>query len=413
MSKYVLMSLVPILFGACNLTDDASSNSSNWEVGYASEIVTPENPVWLGGYGREIQSTGVHDDLYAKAFAINNGNETVLIIAADLVGLLIDHVNDIRNELVLEGIPFDNIIINSTHSHSAPDTLGIWNVNPTKSGIDFNYLADVKSKIVTAGKAALESMVPADLYIAKTTAEGITKNLRIEDYKDDEVVVLQAKDSAGQTIATLVNFASHPEVMDSKSTVITADFCYYLNRDIEEEFGGGSMFVNNALGGMVTANVTENTFEETERIGSLLAEKVIEAMKNAELIKSDKLVSVRKELDMELDNEGFKYLSEIGVFDRDFSSGMVHTEVGYIEIGPLLIATIPGELLPKLGFDIKDAMNSKYKMIFCLSNDELGYLLPTEYLDEDIYEYEWRMSISPVAGKVITDSVIEMILNRA
>jgi hypothetical protein len=83
-------------------------------------------------------------------------------------------------------------------------------------------------------------------------------------------------------------------------------------------------------------------------------------------------------------------------------SGMI-TEVGLLRLGPAAIAIIPGELYPELAvgglqtpqdpnadfpgaphepllFDqVKDA---KYKLVFGLSNDMLGYLIPKSQWDK-------------------------------
>ena len=78
-----------------------------------------------------------------------------------------------------------------------------------------------------------------------------------------------------------------------------------------------------------------------------------------------------------------------------------------LRLGPVWLAHVPGELLPKLGLQLKQAMRScgaSVTGILGLANDELGYILP----DEDyIYpqnpldpgeHYEETMSTGPNAG---------------
>jgi hypothetical protein len=81
----------------------------------------------------------------------------------------------------------------------------------------------------------------------------------------------------------------------------------------------------------------------------------------------------------------------------------VKTEVGYLQLGDLEIAVIPGEIYPELvlgkvqdpadpGADFPDApiepaiypnMNrGKHRMLIGLGNDELGYIIPKRQWDE-------------------------------
>ena len=80
----------------------------------------------------------------------------------------------------------------------------------------------------------------------------------------------------------------------------------------------------------------------------------------------------------------------------------IRTEIGYLKLGDLEVAAIPGEIYPELvlgkvqdpvdpGADFPDApiepsiygnFKSKHRMIFGLANDELGYFIPKRQWDE-------------------------------
>jgi hypothetical protein len=47
------------------------------------------------------------------------------------------------------------------------------------------------------------------------------------DIVDDEVAALQFVKLDGEVIATLLNMACHPEVLDGDSTLISADYAGY------------------------------------------------------------------------------------------------------------------------------------------------------------------------------------------
>jgi hypothetical protein len=78
------------------------------------------------------------------------------------------------------------------------------------------------------------------------------------------------------------------------------------------------------------------------------------------------------------------------------------TEIGYLRLGDLEIATIPGEIYSELvlnqvpdpapsGADFPDAprepaiyeqLKARYRMLIGLANDEIGYILPKRLWDE-------------------------------
>ena len=86
------------------------------------------------------------------------------------------------------------------------------------------------------------------------------------------------------------------------------------------------------------------------------------------------------------------------------------TEVGVVRIGQLSAVTVPGEALPKIGFALKNAISSPYKMVWGLANDELGYLIAGE--DWQPEEYEESMSVGPKAGDQVVGAIRELLSLR-
>jgi hypothetical protein len=68
--------------------------------------------------------------------------------------------------------------------------------------------------------------------------------------------------------------------------------------------------------------------------------------------------------------------------------GHITSEVNLIKIGGLWLATVPGEMLPKLGLSLKVQMlqaGASVAGIVGLANDEQGYILPVED-----FKYPWN-----------------------
>ena len=85
-------------------------------------------------------SEGVHDDIWARVMAVEKNGRTVLVLTADLIGLFLPDVEEIRTALESKSLLRDYIIVTTTHNHSGPDVVGLWNIDRGKSGLDFGYL---------------------------------------------------------------------------------------------------------------------------------------------------------------------------------------------------------------------------------------------------------------------------------
>ena len=54
-------------------------------------------------------------------------------------------------------------------------------------------------------------------------------------------------------------------------------------------------------------------------------------------------------------------------------------------------------------------MDTKYRFIFGLADDELGYILDDQDFGRHPYEYESSMSISRTAGSLTTNAIIRLL----
>lgn len=367
--------------------------------GASKTVITPKSQVYLGGFTQPRKSEGVHDDLYARCVILDDGKNTVGFVSLDLLGLFYDDVEKIRERVSKKY--GHNIIIVSTHTHSAPDTLGyfgksLFGLLPIKSGIDQEYMGDLEKKIEDCVNDAIKHMEYAKIEFASMQAPGsISKNIRVKGYKDDELTVMKVSSLEKKTIAAIVNYASHPEVLGRRNKLISADFVGYLCDNLEKKLGGVAVFFNGALGGMVTPAV-ERSFKGAEKVGVELAEIAFKALRISETIYDPKISLKQKRLVLHVDNSKLMLLKRLGVLKRkEYGSGNLMTEVNVVKIGHAQFVTVPGEILPSIGFWIKDNIKEKYKFVVSLGNDELGYIMTEQEFKNNVYRYETSLSLGP------------------
>lgn len=384
--------------------------------GAGVRTITPQQSVFLAGLKSNRRSTGVHDELYARALAWSDGTTTVLVVGLDLIGLLRPDVLEVQERLAERGVPTEHLLIAATHVHSGPDTIGIWGPEPTVSGVDPEYMAFLKDQIVAAAEEAYRSLKPARLSVG--TAEipdGVAYNARVPGLYDRTVRVLRFEEPQGAPIGTLVQFTAHPETLWSDSTLLTADYVAIVYRRLDAQAGGITVFVNGALGGMVTVDSQgRHTFEEAERIGSAVAEIALEALRQAQPIEDPAIGAASRTFRTPLENENFRALARLGVLPGGLTEEQLTTETHLIQIGnEVAIVTIPGELLPRLGFVIQERVRESLQtptvFLFGLTNDELGYILPEDEFGTERYRYESSMSVGRAIGSDLLRAVEEML----
>ncbi len=394
-----------------------SALAQNLQAGAAVNKITPTKQVYLAGYASNRPNTGgVHDDIWVRALVIQVGQERFAIAVCDLLGLLRDDVQRIRQRV--KSVPPERVMVACTHVHSSVDTIGLWGPTPTQSGRDNEYVNFVIETVAKTIDEAASKLQPATIGFAKTNVEGISYNYRIKEVLDTEAAVLQVRSTAdGKPIATLTNFACHPEVLNNDQ--LTSDFCHWYYQVVEARGGGVAIFANGALGGMISPppdakyeGQRGRNWAQAEQIGTTLATKALEAIANATFTDEVKLEHFVQTYSVPLENENFKQALAIGVIPRgpSFTDGTVTTESHLIRIGNAVLFTMPGEVQPNVGILLKRILGRYGDPVFLigLANDELGYILAEADYWLPLYNYERSMSVGSQIGETMVASARTM-----
>lgn len=373
--------------------------------------ITPTRPVYIAGYGANRLSVGAHDPLWARCLVLRDGQETVAFVFCDLLGVARYHVEKTRP--LIKRVPAERVLIGSTHTHSGPDTYGQWGPNPATSGVDQAWMQELYGKIARLVDTTAAALKPASVRFARTTnIKDCSYNARAK-ILDTELAVMQVLDRAGEaTIATLINYACHPEVLNNKQ--LTSDFAHWLREKVEQNLGGVAIYANGALGGMVTAVIQNEdrypkgeAWPEAERIGNTLAAHTLESLTEAGKPQNAKLTFRRTLFRVPMESAGFRALIRAGVLPNLLNpDGTITTEVARVTVGRAEFLTLPGEVLPNLGIYLKRKMTGSPRFLLGLTCDALGYILTAEDFGLDLYSYESRVSVGPEMGPRMRDALL-------
>ncbi len=372
--------------------------------GAAVVDVSPDKKtgVNLAGY-QPRKSDGLHDPITARCVVIDDGAAKLAIVTFDLIGLYYDDImKAVSAASVKSGVPADNILIHSIHTHSGPDTLGLWGGSPKT----------YKQKLIDGAAACVEDaashLKPAEAFFASGGVEGRNINRRHPetDNVDKTLAVMELRGPDGKSVATLVNFACHPVVLGSDNPKITADFAYYLRAKLETERGGTALFVSRDIGDAnppaINKEVYERkggTFEMAESLGYALASDVMNLLRDARSHPIH-IRMVSRQLDLPIENQQFLGLAKGGLIKRTVKEGAFQTKVAFVDFGPAQIITFPGEALTAVGAEAAKLLPGNVKFVFGLTFDEIAYIVPPAEWDGTRYEESMSVGKS-TAGSLI------------
>ncbi|MEZ5043444.1 MAG: hypothetical protein R2828_26340 [Saprospiraceae bacterium] len=393
-----------------------SQNNEVFKAGAAVRIITPDPllPV-SGGVGVPKDAKEKKGELYVRALVFEKGKTRVAIVNIDNLGWPAA-LGD-RSRALIRGIPPENILIGATHTHSGPDAYAFPN-EKGETRADLKYLDWCVTQIAEAVNEAIRKLEPAALKIAEGEARGkIAFNYYAEQLYDPRCDVIQAIKPNGEVLATLVNYAIHPEVIGSKRGILSPDLCGPLYERLEAKAGGIALFMNGAQGGMVTAdNRTADgkdigTWEECIRIGTLLADEALRIIEDAPVQENPFLQCFAKRIEFPIESEMMRFILKNSPLSMKTSAdNTITTQVNLLHIGSAQILTIPGEALPNIGFYLKRKMKGKQNMLFGLTNDAFGYILTkVDFHSFKRYDYVSETSLGEMTGEIYIEQALQMV----
>ncbi|QIK70678.1 hypothetical protein G7062_10350 [Erysipelothrix sp. HDW6C] len=377
------------------------------KVGASRQEITPTGHVYLSGQqSRTHRSTGVLDKLYVSTLVINDGEKHTLFVSYDLIMLDEALGEQVKGQINEEfGINIEDIVLGFTHTHSGPDIgfMGLFSRedDETSRGYRKELVADTARSV----GSSLEAMVDCTMWTGSTTIEGCYGNRNGKDQiADKEVKFIQFKQK--DVVATIVNMACHPTVLGPSNYKISGDLFGVLRTDLQAEFGGIVLMTQGASGDMGNRQYRQgedgaelqrirtqimdqlrNPIQWTETAGALLKSEDysyhLSYTRDGSAL-SSKLAEIKEELRTETGLDELKLLNtskallesqlELKDFDVD-----VTLNGKFMQLGDILIVTVPAELAAKFGLMIKRAFPKHFVIVWGYTEYSVGYLVDKEH----------------------------------
>ncbi len=446
----------------------AARGESQLEVGLSAVDVTPElnadDPIYLAGLERNRAATEVRDRLYARAVVLSSVDAKIALVSVDSIGVQRPTVVAARKQLP----GFDYVLVASTHTHSAPDCVGLWGPSESESGVSQRYLEQLESGIVQAVRTAAEAAVPARASYGTAADQALLGDYRLPEVYDSVLRAIRfVRVSDEKPCGILVQWNAHG-IEPRDNPRISRDFYGETVDELEERYDCPVIYFSGAVGGLMGTPKAETFIDEETRklldefqfmemYGQAVAGLVGKALIESESLELTPLRFSAKEVAIPLDNAGYRLARRAGVLVRpaiewtgnsevrgksvppervDGAIALV-TEVAYLRLGQLHIAAIPGEIYPELvygefqepadpGADFPDApletpiaeiLPAKRTLLLGLANDEVGYILPKRQWDveppfcygRDNAQYGEVNSVGPETARILTEALTKRV----
>lgn len=261
--------------------------------GAAREDTTPELGTFLYGYRPDIACKSVHDPLSVTALAVSQDSKTALLLTAEIGDIQTELCGKLINEIAKHcKIDKRNILISSTHTHTAPNLSGTvgW------GDIDTKYYEEIfLPAALKASADALGSMRPAELAIGVTESKvGINRRQQHEngeiglgqnphacyDPTMTVVAIRCAEDKKG--ILNLIHYGCHG-TSAGLAEAVSRDWSGVMIDRLEHETQTLTAFWNGAIGDVgprLTNGETTGNLKYTEELGGVAATDAVHAYKN-------------------------------------------------------------------------------------------------------------------------------------
>ena len=421
----------------------SKSHAHGWLIGFDKESLNPTDAmialgVHLGGFGLgptrtstgpAIDGDGTKESIYARALAISTKHgQTLLLADLENQGTFAAYkegpygIWDIRQK-VAQDLHLDpaDIVVNSDHSHSGPDLIGLW------GGVPVSYMQLLFNQTVKALETAYANRVPAELevgtdtpvvpdpavggYIPGTATPGETldhsqfdtdtQNGYPDNLVDTQLRVLQAYDELGHPIGTLINYAAHADVMGSSNLGYSADWPGRVATATEKALGEPVAVTMPADVGRTQpprphsdpacgqAGHPNCNIDQLDTWTRIFTPWVLQAVATAAPVTGNQVASeeiLTREAATNPALLGVGYSGEapargFGAYRSTtppwITGNVVGTFVSAHRVGNILLTANPGEAYPDIRFGLLKGFTTAPQAAFTfgLANDQLGYLI--------------------------------------
>jgi hypothetical protein len=386
---------------------------------------------------------GQEGNLQATALVIH-GEIKLCIVSADILMMHRDYMDQAARGIEQAcGIPFENILINASHTHHAPSTVTVHGYQRDEEFCRRTVQAMIQAAQQANERAAQAAPSQAVFRLGQEATVGQNSRqllkdgliywigprddfVRPTDPFDSDLPVLAFRQASGQLSGLIFNHSTH--CIGTRSGKRSPSFYGLAAQELESEHGAPVCFLSGAAGS--THNLALDCDEMVLRIKAAFSD----ALKQARPLASSRLASKKVEMqfqvrtfDEQLEDQAVitycrKYAPQhaddiIRVFResrlklKPLQGQSLPMWLQAMRIGEFYMVAVPAEFFTVLGLEIKRRSPHRYTFVCGLSNDYVGYLPSQQGFRNGGYQ-TW-MGLHSFAeigtGEAVIDRVLDLL----
>ena len=402
---FLFRALAPALALAAGI---AAAQSTPFRASAVKVDITPESPKWLAGYPAR-QSTGVHDRIYHRVVALDDGQTQFYLAASDLCLFAPSVYDEFAAQLKREtGINPLQVWWTVTHTHSAPEIgpHGLAKVlMPERYGHepDREYTASVERALIDAIKEARAKLAPARM-VAGTGFSAANINRRARDPRgrislglnpdgptDRQIGLIRLERPDGSPIALIANYSMHGTALGPANKLISGDAPGLVAAYVEEKVGAPVLYINGAAGNMAPIYTVQENFQAAHitEFNVLLGDRILAANSAMRVPVSDIRLRPGSRIVETPRRSGFGWDDGIGDYlnAAKGETGTIRLPVRFLIVNDdLALWSAPVELFCEISMDVRNRSPYQHTFYFGYTNGWLGYLATRRAFAEGGYE---------------------------
>lgn len=432
------------------------------QAGFARIDITPPFGNDLSGYYERRLADGTLDPLYLNAVALTVGEETVLLMAADYIGIKMEQSIAIR-ELISErtGVPSDHILLAALHQHTSPCL-----ADPTKKETSLRdkvFIDVVYRRFADAAVMALDDRAEASISVgAREVAEPIafvrryfTREAGVVTNPSSKFTLTGRCADADNTVRlvrfarkdkndiAILNFSTHPDVIGG--TKWSADWPGFARRFLEEDISGTSCLFFTGCQGDSNHNdyfkpreerLHGGRYDHSRYMGRTVADAAIAVWNEMTPVADDSIFAECRTIFNLTNTEGLEKYDECVQWVADYKAGKIPSDsytmaerafcyrvsalreqplfrpipLTVIGVGGVVFVGFGGEAFTSYGQKMRDLCPDKFVVSAVCANGYEGYLPTAEAFAQGGYE-ACSSHFMPTLEEEIVGAAREMLEN--
>ncbi len=455
----VIMVFTFMLKAGCSVQQ--SEDSGEFKAGISVIDITP--PIGYPVHG--VISEGAYDPVTVKTMVFEQGMESAAIVMVDLFYIELDLSELVRRKASEEtGIPFENICVAATHTHTDPSYVQDWEQYLHKMNEELllaedkdSYIGQLIKNMVHSVADAKSNLKPVSIKSGSIPTESIVFNRRflmndgsvimnpgflnpdmvraVGPVDPDLGIILMNTINNDKPVASFTTFGMQLATIGSSSK-FSAGFPYFLERGLQDEFGDNFISV---FGEGPCADVNHWDVSKpgpqigyetaTKPTGKALAETFLRNLSNLKytgenLAVSNRIIQIPLQTYSDMDLEWAKNykgdppnpiisLRVSRILDleklRTRYGETLPMEVQVFRINSeTAIVALPGQIFVELGLALKEASPFANTLIVTLANSHEECIPLRKAYTEGSYEVIYSR-VEAGGGELLVETALELL----